>query len=190
MKIYSHFLMRGIAPVAIIMLSGWQIEAQTNATFITNAAPIITTNVWKTMTSYREVNGQVFDPAHSVLWKRLNGLAEIKEILPDAVVWQWCENQQSFDSRGWLAAEKRIYGKKFIVRHNSLQIFTAGPDGFEPVGTLKIGSASGMGQQVIYIGTTNYNGEELPVWDCGTPVMSPTIVVITTNYPVQNKIQP
>jgi hypothetical protein len=149
----------------------------------TNVTMVVSTNVWTVMPWYREVDGKVYDPQHSALWKHISGLAEIKEIMPDAVVWQNCEEQKVFDSRGWVRAVNRIYGKKFIIRHYSLQIVTAGPDGFEPDGTEKIGDLLNFKDfQVIYIGTTNYNGETLPVWDCGKEIKSKTVTVISTNY--------
>jgi hypothetical protein len=75
--------------VAIPYMFGWSAAAQTNGT------PVVITKVWTVMPWYREVGGKVYDPQHSSLWEPLNGLAEMKAILPDAVVWQWCENQSA-----------------------------------------------------------------------------------------------
>ena len=173
---------------AIITASGWQIEAQTNTASVTNATPIVTTNVWTAMPFYREVNGQVYDPSHSALWEHLSGLTEVKEILPDAVVLQRCEERQMLDSRGWVKAVNRVYGKKFMLKNLSLQIVTAGPNGWEPVGNLSVGSEYELQNSVaMYVGTTNYNGEVLPLWDYGKEVTSQTVTIVTTNYPPQAK---
>ncbi len=161
-----------------------RIEAQTNATPVTNAVPVITTNVWTRMPWYREVDGRVYDPQRSALWKELNGLAEIKKILPDAVVWQWCQDRQMFNDQGSLMSVSRIYGKKFVIRHYSLEIVQAGPSGWEPAGTEKVGNVVNLqGLKMMYVGTKNYSGEVLPVWDCGESVKSLTVTVVATNYP-------
>jgi hypothetical protein len=34
----------------------------------------------------------------------------------------------------------------------------------------------------MYVGTTNYHGEAIPIWDCGKPVNTPTFTTVTTNY--------
>ena len=155
----------------------------------TNEIPVVSTNVWTAMPWYREVNGKVYYPQHSALWKQLSGLAEIKAILPDAVVWQSCEDRRIFDDQGRLTAENRIYGKKFIIRHDSIEVYSAGPNGLEPTSTLQIGSESELkGLLVMYVGTTNYNGEVIPVWDCGEQVTNTTFTVISTNYPLQTNL--
>jgi hypothetical protein len=186
-----------VVSVALIAVAfGWQSDAQTNAT-PTNGAPIITTNVWLTISSYREVNGQVYDPAHSVLWKTTWGphgylWGEIKTIFPDAVLFQWCEDQTFYDNRGNFMAKKRIYGRQFFIRHCPLKETYEPPfaPGDEPtlVGLhLKVGAVVPIEFCMMYVGTTNYNNETLPVYDCGTPVESKTITVVTTNSPAQAK---
>jgi len=150
----------------------------------TNIAPIIITNIWTVMPWYREVDGKVYDPKFSALWKPINGLAEIKEIMPNVVIWQYCEEQKMFNNSGLVMAENRIYGKKFAIRHESLEVVTAGPDGLEVMGKQKIGSLTNFKDFIaMYVGTTNYNGETMPVWDCGEPVKGQTVTVISTNYP-------
>jgi len=174
--------------VAISLISGWQINAQTNTVPVTNSMTIITTNVWKTMPWYREVNGQFYDPSHSDLWKHLKGLVEVKEILPHAVILQWCEERKILDEQGRVKAVNRIYGKKFMMRNFSLQLVTAGPDGWEANGSMPVGDVTELQDyQAMEIGTTNYNGEVMPLWDCGKEITSQTVTAIITNYPQQAK---
>ena len=75
-----------------------------------------------------------------------------------------------------------------MMKNFSTQLAAPGPDGWEANGNLPVGSVTGLQDfQAMDIGTTNYNGEIMPLWDCGKEITSQTVTVITTNYPPQAK---
>jgi hypothetical protein len=169
-----------IQAFAVILIITFILKSESQ----TNVVPIITTNVLRTMPWYREVGGNVYDPHYSALWKPINATVEIKEILTNMVVFQFCEVRNIMNNDDRLIGETRVYGKKFIIRHYSVQLVTAGPDGFESVGSEKTGSVLNFKDFVaMYVGMTNYEGEKMAVWDCGTPVQSDTVTFISTNLP-------
>jgi hypothetical protein len=157
------------------MACGCRIEAQTNAVSITNTLPVITTNVWIVRPWYREINGQVYDPWQSALWKPIKGMVEVKKVLPDnTYTCQWCERRDVNGPRG-TEGEYVVYGKKFVLCH---WLSTPPPSIGEQIEF--IGEPYAM-----YIGNTNLDGEVLPVWDCGNVIKSNTVTITTTNYPPQ-----
>jgi hypothetical protein len=148
--------------VTIIAVSGWRIEAQTNV------APIIRTNRVKAAPNFREVNGQLYNNTRSKQWEKIDG--KIVTVLSNAIVFQQITRvpdtygQNIYGTRT-VTSFKETPGLKLVVRNY--------PTKNAAVGEL-------MWVKVMRVGTTNYNGDTLELWDYGTPHIA---MVVTTNYP-------
>lgn len=153
----------------------WQAESQTNTIPITNATSILTTNVIMVQPWYREVNGQIYDPMKSKLWTRFDLWNEVKvaEVLPDdCYAFQFFKNENISDTY------RIVRGKKFMLRN------------IQCTPRFRKGDAvSFRGDQrwAMYLGTTNWNGEAIPLWDYGLPLKTNEITIVITNYPAHIK---
>jgi len=175
--------------VAVLAVSGWSAGAQTNTLVAAKAAPILTTNFVTAVLWFREVNGQLYNTEQSVLFKNMN--ANIAAVLNDSIVVNTFTMQPVYEASttsrevdnymggvvGYRQVPTRVYvgddkvsGRTIILRNY--------PSNLSPA----------VGQEIsfhaIRVGTTNYNGQTLELWDYGTPHV---VALVTTNYPAKTK---
>jgi hypothetical protein len=171
--------------VALLMSSalGLQVGAQTNG------PPILTTNLVTAVPYFREVNGQVYNTTRSALWKTLAG--DILKVSTNEIVLSTFQinpdyavvnpgGQLDYYYVGGIDGKpptfgKKLYGKKVIIRDC-------------PASDSQLALAVGETVQIraMYIGTSNYNGDILELWDHGT---AHVVMVVTTNYARVNKVE-
>jgi hypothetical protein len=150
--------------IILAFLFSQSIQAQTNI------SPVIHTNWFMAAREFREVDGQLYNTRLSNLWQFKGG--EIMAVLDNEIVVQ--EFQEVAAEHGAneygqriVTATDKIYGLKFIIKN---------PQEKNPaVGELAV-------DRVMKIGTENYHGETLELWDCGKPHI---FMVVTTNYPAR-----
>jgi hypothetical protein len=151
----------------------------------TNLAPTIRSNWIAAAGNFREVNGQLYNTERSVLWRSFNG--KCLQVLTNGILIQTYTNEQTFETvtisrsvpdlmRGGVRTVtspekiptdiKQVPEMKLI-----LQNYPTNP---KPTVFLSIPF------RAFRVGTTDFNGEKLEVWDYGTPHF---VMVVTTNYP-------
>jgi hypothetical protein len=157
----------------------------------TNSAPVVTTNWVTAVPYYREVNGQLYNIQRSILWQTLYG--DILKVSTNEMVVSTFTTEPVYEAAttsrevdnymGGIAGyrevptqvqtgDKKVYGAKIIVRNC--------PENLEPA----VGETIQL--RVMRVGTTNYDGDILELWDCGTPHV---VMVVTTNYPAGFKVE-
>ncbi|HXR47413.1 MAG TPA: hypothetical protein VN784_08215 [Candidatus Limnocylindrales bacterium] len=166
--------------IAVLIAStlGLRAGAQTNST------PVVSTNFVTAVPWFREVNGQLYNIQRSVLWQTLYG--DILKVSTNELVvstftmepvYEAATTSREVDNyMGGIGGyrqvptqlqtgEKKVYGAKIIVLDC--------PENLNPA------VAETIQLRVMRVGTTNYNGDVLELWDCGTPHV---LKVVTTNY--------
>jgi hypothetical protein len=166
----SSFAKWIILAVAIIAVSGWRIEAQTNI------APVLSTNLVAAAPSFREVNGQLYNTERSTLWTSLKGRCldvgtngiEIVLIVPtydradSSPEWNgWAGPPNQMVVVGEHESDKIIFVKNYPTNRN-------------------IAVTQQISFRAMQAGTINYKGVVLELWDYGKPHIA---MVVTTNYP-------
>lgn len=171
--------------VALITASAFVLRAGS----LTNHVPFITTNFVTAVPWFREVNGQLYNIRRSVLWKTMYG--DILKVSTNELVVSTFTMEPVYEAAtasrpvhnfmGGIAGyrqvptqiqtgEKKVRGVKIIVRDFPANLAPA------------VGETARL--RVMRVGTTNYNGEILELWDCGKPHV---VMVVTTNYPTAPK---
>lgn len=190
MKI-EPFFPKGVAlTVLIAAASVCKIGAQTNVLPATNLVPILTTNFVEVKPWYREVNGQVYDPEHSSRWMTVGG--RVTEVLSNAIIVQLVSELPTdyrkvgtVYGRGWHAPEYVPFGEKdvpgatiMLLNHANNSAIVRNSEGVE-VPAMQVGYR--VAPAAMFVGTTNYNGKVLPLWDCGCEPPSGVLTVVSTN---------
>jgi hypothetical protein len=168
-----------ILAVAIIMVSGWQIKAQTNI------APIISTNWIAAVPSFRDVNGKLYNTERSALWQSFNGKClnvSTNQILIETYTVEPIEEATtaSIPERNYLG---QITGHRTVPR--TIQVGTKEVPGIKRVVCnypLNLNPAVGqkLSFRAMQNGTIKHAGDTLELWDCGKPH---AVMVVSTNYP-------
>jgi hypothetical protein len=174
-------LLIGIA--LFVVMFGWRSDAQTDV------APTISTNWITAAENFREVNGQLYNTERSVLWTGFQG--ECLEVLTNAIaistftiepIYQAATTTEyvptgefSPDKPVLVATkvqvgEKKVPGRKIILHNYPANLYAA--------------AGQTISFRAIKVGTSNYKGDTLELWDYGTPHV---VMVVTTNYPPQLK---
>jgi hypothetical protein len=163
---------------AIFALAGWQADAQTNV------APVIRTNLIIAAESFREVNGKLYNTERSILWTNFQG--ECLKVLPNGLLVQTFTTEPVYEATTTSVATHNYMGGITGYR----QVPTTVQTGTKEVPSLKLflrnypanknlADGEAISFRALRIGTTDYNGERLELWDYGTPHI---VKVLTTNY--------
>ncbi len=171
--------------VAVLIAGSFGLQAGAQ----TNSAPVFSTNWVTAVPYYREVNGQLYNTTRSALWKTLAG--DILKVSTNEIVVSTYQinsdygvvtpsRQLDYYYVGGVDGTpptfgKKLYGKKVIVQNC-------------PASDSHLALAVGETVQIraMYIGTTNFNGDALELWDHGTPHL---VKVVTTNYAPAVKVE-
>jgi len=174
-------IMVGVAAVAVL---DCQVKAQTNVT------PTIRTNFITAAQSFREVNGKLYNSERSILWTNFQG--ECLKVLTNGLVISTFTMEPVYQmgtttrfipgvpgapGRHEIVPEKvqvgenKVLGRKIILQNYPAGLFPA------------------VGQSITFrsirVGTSDFNGDTLELWDYGTPHV---VMVVTTNYPRDFKL--
>lgn len=164
---------------AIVALAGLRADAQTNL------APVIRTNFITAAKSFREVNGKLYNSERSILWTNFQG--ECLKVSASGLaistftmepVYQMgtttrfvpgvpgAPGRHEVDSKKFIVGENKVPGRKIVLRNYPAELFPA------------------VGQSITFramlVGTSDFNGDTLELWDYGTPHV---VMVMTTNFP-------
>jgi hypothetical protein len=158
---------------AIVATFGWRVLAQTNV------APVILTNLIRAPDSLRDVNGRLYDINESVLWKTMDGdflkISTKRIVLStftmEPIYQATTVTERMHPDRDYLHAsdarnderlvakkvqvgDKKVPGKKIILLNYPANLYPA--DG------------QTVSFRAMRIGTSDYNGDTLELWDYGT----------------------
>jgi hypothetical protein len=150
-----------IAFVLTVLIIGIQIEAQTNIT------PIISTNFVTANSSFREVNGQLYNINRSLRWDDVGG--DVLEVLTNGIV------LQKYD-RVPAAYGANEYGQRIVTAYDKIPGLKLVVQNYDTKNTA-VGETIWV--RAIQVGTIDYKGQKLELWDHGTPHI---VAVVTTNY--------
>lgn len=146
--------------------------------------PVVKTNYTQAVSWYREVNGQLYNTQRSIRFESIE--AEVKVVYGNAVLFYWTKKKPIYgkthsdplvsegnflgSASGQIAAAQRpIIGYETIFSKNIL--------------ALNYPTIAASGEKVLFramqVGTTNFDGKPIELWDCGTPHVVP---VVTTNW--------
>ena len=158
---------------AVAATFGWHVGAQPNAT------PVNRTNLIAVPEGFREVNGQLYNAESNALWTNFQG--ECLKVLANGVaistftmepIYQAttvtermhpdrdylhasdAKNDEHLVAKTIQVGEKKVPGRKIVLRNYPAELYPA-------VGSI-------LSFRAMRVGTSDYNGDTLELWDYGT----------------------
>jgi hypothetical protein len=151
----------------------------------TNIQPTLTTNLITAAADFREVNGKLYNTSRSILFHNLSG--NCLNVLNETLLIQTFTLEpieqavvEQHPSQGLYGFTGRYHSETTMVQTGTKE--TPGPTIVLINYPINLEPAVGMklNFRAIQTGVTNYDGQQLELWNYGTPHI---VAVIKTNFP-------
>lgn len=171
--------MKTLFAILWIVAVVFQSAAQTK-----NVKAVVTTNYTAAVDWFREVNGQLYNTEHSVLWTNFKG--DILKVSANGLLIQTFRMKPIYEASTRSIATHNYLGQVTGYRTvpTKVQVDTEKvPDVKFVLRNYPSQLSPTVGQTISFratrIGTTDYSGDTLELWDYGIPHK---VAVISTNY--------